>query len=266
MGPNSFRNLTYAAVLAVVGALVYLVYQSSKKKQRLNPSVESSSTLGAYTDTLGSIAGTSSAALVGDSVRSSVDGSLLSRSSSEPSSYSSSSPASSSVSDARSTTPEVKEVVVEDDAISKISSTDDGISSSQKKVTVTSKGVKSPAASKAAPAKVKFDDGAAAGDYMVVAGSFASKDNAEALVAKLKKIGFSHAEAVKMENSANTYTVAGYYKFKGGAEAAVRTLKANKVAAIVKKKSGDIYKAAPAPVKPVATPKSAPVKATAKPI
>ena len=114
----------------------------------------------------------------------------------------------------------------------------------------------------AVKAKEKFDAGLSAGDYMTIAGSFASKDNAEALVAKLKKMGFNHAEAVKMENSANTYTIAGYYKFKGGADAAVRTLKANKIPAIVKKKSGDIYKTTPA-TKPVATPKA---PTTAKPI
>ena len=254
MGPNSFRNLTYAAVLAVVGALVYLVYQSSKKKERLNPSVESSASLGGYTDTLGSISGTSSAALDGiDSVNNTVDGNFVSSSTpSSPSTYS-------------GTTSEVKEVTAEEpgslSGSSKTGGPEDGISSSQKK-TVTAKGVKSKTAVKA---KEKFDAGLPAGDYMTIAGSFASKDNAEALVAKLKKMGFTYAEAVKMENSANTYTIAGYYKFKGGADAAVRTLKANKIPAIVKKKSGDIYKTTP--VKPVATPK-APTKSatTAKPI
>lgn len=257
MGPNSFRNLTYAAVLAVVFALVYLVYQSSKKKERLNPSVESTASLGSYTDTLGSISGSSSAALGGiDSVTNTVDGNFVSSSSpSSPATYTS----------GKNKTSEVKEVTAEEPGSLSSSKTgsEDGISSSQKK-TVTTKGIKSKTAVKA---KEKFDAGLAAGDYMTIAGSFASKDNAEALVAKLKKMGFNHAEAVKMENSANTYTIAGYYKFKGGADAAVRTLKANKIPAIVKKKSGDIYKTTPAPVKPVATPK-APTKSatTAKPI
>ena len=256
MGPNSFRNLTYAAVLAVVGALVYLVYQSSKKKERLNPSVESTASLGSYTDTLGSISGTSSAALGGiDSVSNSVDGNFVP--SSSPSTYST----------GKSSTSEVKEVTAEEpgslSSSDKIGGPEEGISSSQKK-TVTAKGVKSKTTVKA---KEKFDAGSSSGEFMTIAGSFASKDNAEALVAKLKKMGFTNAEAVKMENSANTYTIAGYYKFKGGADAAVRTLKANKIPAIVKKKSGDIYKTTPAPVKPVATPK-APTKTatTAKPI
>lgn len=255
MGPNSFRNLTYAAVLAVVGALVYLVYQSSKKKERLNPSVESSASLGSYTDTLGSISGTSSAALSGiDSVSNNVDGNFVSSSSpTSPATYTS----------GKNKTSEVKEVTAEEpgslSSSSKTGRPEDGISSSQKK-TVTAKGLKSKTAVKA---KEKFDAGSSSGDFMTIAGSFASKDNAEALVAKLKKMGFNHAEAVKMENSANTYTVAGYYKFKGGADAAVRTLKANKIPAIVKKKSGDIYKTTPAPVKPVATPKA---PTTAKPI
>lgn len=259
MGPNSFRNLTYAAVLAVVGALVWLVYQSSKNKKRLNPSVESTTSMSTYTDTLGSIAGTSSAALTNDSVRSSVDGSLLSKSSeSSVPTYSSASGSTSS------STSEVKEVIVDAEVpISKTAITDDAIASSEKKVVVTSKGIKSTNdGGKVAAPKAKFDDGQATGEYMVVAGSFTSKDNAEALVAKMRKIGFSHAESVKMENSANTYAIAGYYKFKGGAEAAVRTLKTNKVSALVKKKTGDIYKAAkPATV----TPKAAPAP-KAKPI
>ncbi len=257
MGPNSFRNLTYAAVIAVVGALGYLVYQANKSKQRVNPSVESTTPLSGYTDSPGSIAGNTTTTTTPDETSTNtVDGSIVGNNNaavSNPTDYSTPSKTSST---------EVKEVVAEEPGtISHSKGKDDGIASSEKK-TVTAKGIKSKSVAKP---KEKFDAGLTSGDYMAIAGSFASKDNAEALVAKLKKQGFTHAEAVKMENSANTYVVAGYYKFKGGADAAVRTLKANKVSAIVKKKSGDIYKSSPAPTKPVSTSKSA-AKSGAKPI
>lgn len=234
MGPNSFRNLTYLAVLAVVGALVYLIYQSSKKKsERLNPSIETPAGLGSYSDTLGSIVGSStatlpsSAAMSGDTVHEAVDGTLRS-------------PGMSLASD-------VKDVTVNDPGSIV------GSSSSSSSASSTSK-PKSPATTSKSvvAAPVKFDAGTAKGDYMAIAGVFASKDNALAQVAKLKKLGFTHAEAVKLENSANTYVIAGYYEYKGGADAAVRTLQANKIKAYSKKKAGEIYKpsSVPAPVKP----------------
>ena len=75
MGPNSFRNLTYLAVLLVVGALVYLVYSSSKKKNHLNPGVDNPS-LSSYTDTLNSIVSPSSAVISADTSKNSLDGQL----------------------------------------------------------------------------------------------------------------------------------------------------------------------------------------------
>ncbi len=242
MGPNSFRNLTYLAVLAVVGALVYLIYQSSKKKsERLNPSIETPAGLGSYSDSLGSIVGSStatlpsSAAMSGDTVHEAVDGTLRS-------------PGTSLASD-------VKDVTVNDPGSIV------GSSSSSKSAKSASK-PKSPATtSKGAVATpAKFDAGTTKGDYMVIAGAFSSKDNAQALVAKLKKLGFTHAEAVKLENSASTYAIAGYYQFKGGADAAVRTLQANKIKSYAKKRAGEIYKpsSVPAPVKPSTSKPSAP--------
>lgn len=259
MGPNSFRNLTYAAVIAVVGALGYLVYQASKKKQRVNPSVETTTPMSDYTDTLGSISSPSTAMLPEETSRNTVDGNIVGNNTTSPSGYSTSTP--------KTSRTEVKDIVADEpDDLSKssLSGDDDGISSSEKR-TVTAKGVKK--AKSSTKPKEKFDPGASSGEFMALAGSFASKDNADALVAKLKKLGFTYAEAVKMENSANTYAVAGYYKFKGGAEAAVRTLKVNKIPAIVKKKSGEIYRSAPSPTKPVSTPKSPAAKtASSKPI
>jgi hypothetical protein len=253
MGPNSFRNLTYLAVLAVVGALVYLIYQSSKKKrERLNPSIETQG-LNGYSDSLSSIAGSStatlpsSAAMPGDTIGNAVDGTLMS------------SPAGGNSGNATSLASDVKDVTVNDPgSIVGTSGTSTKAGSKPKSPATTAKG----ATGAAKPAKFNAGDGK--GDFMVVTGAFSSKDNAEALVAKLKKLGFASAEAVKLENSASTYAIAGYYQFKGGADAAVRTLKANKIAAYAKKRSGEIYKPSSVPAKPV-TPKPASKVAKPKP-
>jgi hypothetical protein len=116
---------------------------------------------------------------------------------------------------------DVKEVTTEEPQINRI----DGIASSEK-----------------GKSDYRFDVGNDNGEYMVIGGSFASIDNANMLITKLKKIGFSKAEAVRFENSANLYVIAGRYEFIGGAEAAIRTLKANKVDSYFKKHSSDVYK------------------------
>ena len=255
MGPNSFRNLTYLAVLLVVAALIYLVYSSSKNKKSLNPSVENAS-LGTYTDTLGSIIGSSSAALSIDSVKNSVDGQLLTSGAAGVSAT-----AASTLADIKGSKSEVKEIIAEQPSVG--GGDGDGIGSSEKgKATAKGGGKKTIAAAPKKP-EPKFDAGNGTGAYMVIAGSFASGDNANVLIAKLKKLGFTKAEAVKLENSANLYVVAGNYEFNGGAEAAVRTLKAGKLDGFVKKRSGEVYKA----IAPTVTPK-APAKpaSSSKPI
>ena len=267
MGPNSFRNLTYAAVLLVVGALVYLIYKSSKNKNKLNPAIEAASGLSTYGDTTANLSG---ATLTPDASTTSQDGQLVSGAAASPSTEST--PASY---DAKSkSSDEVKEVTAEEPGSLSKTGPSDAIASSEKKVNVKSggsKGEKTSIASKGVKAKAKFDAGNTKGDFMVVAGAFSSKDNADALVSKMKKMGFAKSEAVKMENSANTYAIAGYYEFKGGAEAAVRTLKSNKLEGLVKKRDGEIYRATP--TKPVVAPKSPvkpaatkPAQATNKPI
>jgi SPOR domain len=257
MGPNSFRNLTYLAVLLVVAALIYLVYSSSKNKKGLNPSVENAS-LGTYTDTLGSIIGSSSAALSIDSVKNSVDGQLLTSGAAGVAAT-----AASTLADIKGSKSEVKEIIAEQPSVG--GGDGDGISSSEKGKATAKGGGKKAVAASSAPKKpeAKFDAGNGTGAYMVIAGSFASGDNANVLIAKLKKLGFTKAEAVKLENSANLYVVAGNYEFNGGAEAAVRTLKAEKLDGFVKKRSGEVYKA----IAPTVTPK-APAKpaSSSKPI
>ena len=246
MGPNSFRNLTYAAVMAVVGILGYLIFQSgqrqkAKRAAELAQAAELNSGLGSLSDTLGNLTTSPSAAMAsgagtGAAASNAVGSALIS-------------PAAAG---ATSTGSDVKSVMVEDvggEASSVPNSSSKSKASSSKKTA-------SPATKKAV---VKFDAGTG-GEFMAMAGAFASKDNADALVTKLKKIGFTKAEVVKLENSANVNVVAGYYAFKGGADAAVRTLKANKVEGFIRKKSGEIFKASTptAPAKPA-------VKAVTKP-
>lgn len=252
MGPNSFRNLTYAAVMAVVGILGYLIYQSGQKQKakraaELAQSAELTSGLGGLSDTLGSLTTSPSAALSSGAASGStaasnaVSGSLMSPAASGTTSSS-----------------DVKNVTVEDVAGSaSSSSTKSGMPSTSSKAADGGKKPQSPATKKPV---VKFDAGSG-GEFMAMAGAFASKDNADALVTKLKKIGFTKAEVVKLENSANVNVVAGYYTFKGGADAAVRTLKANKIDGFIRKKSGEIFKATPAaaaPGKPAAKPAAKP--------
>ena len=260
MGPNSFRNLTYAAVLLVVSSLVYLIYKSSKNKNKLNPAMEATSGLSTYGDTSNTLAG---ATLTPDLTTTSQDGQLVSGAAATAASTIATSP--STYNSKSKSSDEVKEITAEEPGSLSSTGPSDAIASSEKKVNVKSggsgKGEKMSIASKGVKAKAKFDAGNVKGDFMVVAGAFASNDNAASLVAKMKSMGFAKAETVKMENSANTYAIAGYYEFKGGAEAAVRTLKANKVESLVKKRNGEIYRASPAPV---VAPKS-PVKPTAKP-
>lgn len=255
MGPNSFRNLTYLAVLAVVGALVYLIYQSSKKKRdRLNPSIEANAGLGGISDSLGSISGSSTASLpstsgLGDSIGNTVDGAIVGGAAAAGAAAVAAKGAITSL----ASSSDVKDVTVNDassPAAAGGGGGAKGASSKLKSPAVTSK----VGGGKAAAPPAKFSAGDGKGEFMVVTGAFSSKANAEAQVAKLKKLGFAGAEAVKLENSASTYAIAGYYGFKGGADAAVRTLKGNKIEAYSKKRSGTIYKPTAAPVKPAAKP------------
>ena len=252
MGPNSFRNLTYAAVMAVVGILGYLIFQSSQKQKAkraelATQSADMTSGLGGLSDTLGSLTTSAGAALAsgataaGAAASNAVSGSLISPAASE------------------TTGSDVKNVTVEEVA-SLSSSARSGMPSTSSKAADGGKKPQSPATKKPV---VKFDAGTG-GEFMAMAGAFASKDNADAMVTKLKKIGFTKAEVIKLENSANVNVVAGYYAFKGGADAAVRTLKTNKVDGFIRKKSGEIFKATPAaavPTKPAAKPTAKPVAA-----
>lgn len=250
MGPNSLKNWTYAAFLLVIGALGYLIYNSSKAKERTNPNLDNLSGLSSY-DSLSALSTTSPSAIASDSIRTTIDGELVTPRD-VPKSYNNTETRARNGATAAATDDAEMQVEEVDALPSSSIGPDESINSSEKRK-VTAKSAEKPKATKP---KAKFDSGTANGEFMVVAGSFSSKDNAAGLVEKMKKMGFAKAEAVRMENSANVYAVAGQYTFKGGADAAVRTLKANGVPALVKKRDGDIYRAAPsAPEKPKTLPK-----------
>jgi cell division protein FtsN len=234
--------------MAVVGILAYLIYQSSQKQKAKRAeaaqSAEMSQDLRGLPDTLGSLTSSATSALASGAAATGAAASNAIDALSSPAAVG-----------AKSSS-DVKNVTVED--ISSLSG-GSGVPSSSTKTTAADGGAKKPQ-SPATKKPVKFDAGGT-GDFMAMAGAFASKDNADALVAKLKKLGFTKAEVVKLENSANVNVVAGYYPFKGGADAAVRTLKANKVDGFIRKKSGEIFKSTPAaaaPVKPAVKPAAKP--------
>ena len=245
MGPNSSRSLTYLLVLGAVGALIYAVYNTNKSRNRLkSPAYDSATGNTNVSSTDTSLLLSSPAALKVEAGRQQVANTLGSAAAgtaaaaSELASYSTE-----KVKKAVSNSPEI--ISTEDPSLVDKSLLGSDPIASSAKTKMRSKSVK-----KHSVKKHKFDAGAVKGDFMVVAGNFASKDNADAQVAKLKKIGFAKAEVVKLDNSATLHVIAGNYSYKGGADAALRTLKAHKVAAFVKKKSGDIYKASnptPAP-------------------
>ena len=70
--------------------------------------------------------------------------------------------------------------------------------------------------------------------FMVFAGVFINKDNANALVSKLMKLGFVKSEVVKLENSPNFHVTIGYYSSKSDAEADRDILITNKIDGYIK--------------------------------
>ena len=246
MGPNSSRGLTYLLVLGAVGALIYAVYNTNRSNRAKAPAYDSTSlnngtTANVSTDT--SLFVTSPAAVHVDSLHRTVNGNLakgVSSSAAANNGAGVSELTNYSTQKVRRPLSSSSEIITTEDPslTDKNSSVIDPIASSTK-TRVTSKGVH---VSKHFKKKQKFNPGSEKGDFMVVAGNFASKDNADALIIKLKKMGFGKAEIVKLDNSSTLHVIAGNYSYKGGAEAALRTLKAHKVAAFVKKKSGDVYK------------------------
>ncbi len=244
MGSNSARNLTYLLILGLLGGLVYLVKRKVDQSKAAASTLESTpsglSTSPAISDTTYSLSTTANpSSMHFDSSHNSLDGKVVSG---KPSSYNEKGVKSKGKHDALAANS-----MMDDNALSLA---DPLPAASTTATKVTSKGIHKKAVGTVVHSKgvkhttvVKKDNASTTGDYNVVAGSFASSDNARALVVKLKKLGYTKAEAVRADNSTNTQVIAGKYKYKGGADAAVRTLKKDKIDAIVKKKTSVLLKA-----------------------
>ncbi len=235
MGSNTVRNLTWAAVAACIVSLFLLIKQSANKAtapttadtnimNATNPpfgnsaaaennslSIDTSSSVSPK-----SLTGSANGAAAGDALASDAAGAVASGAQDVASQYSSKGKA----------VPEQSILPVEAPATTSSSKTTKG-------------GKVAAKPTKAAP---KFDAGNKTGDFMVIAGTYVSKDNANLQISKLKKMGFANAEMLKFENTANYSVVSGAYGFRGTADAAVRTLAKNKISAFVRKRSGEIFK------------------------
>ena len=256
MGSKSVRNLTYLAVGACVIALMYLIKQSNKGKVR-QPSTENATALNSANDTFG-MASTSPAAA---SSKSDTNISLLAVTGANAGKIDAHKGAIPHTGVAKAysentTAPtggskslDLMEVTNE----SGQNPSSDLVDSSptvKPSAKLTSKGVttvKHKAKAKSIAKKAVHTAGDK-GDFMVVAGSFASKDNAEAQVGKLKKMGYKFAEAVKFENTSNVAVVVARYPYHGGAIAVVKALKLHKIDSYVHKKAGEVYKKETPPV------------------
>ncbi len=74
------------------------------------------------------------------------------------------------------------------------------------------------------------------GDYLVMAGSYLIKENAESMARKLKKLGLNNAEVVIFQNSEFHSVVAARYKNENNALTTMTELKSKGVDCYVKRK------------------------------
>jgi len=74
------------------------------------------------------------------------------------------------------------------------------------------------------------------GDYLVLAGSFKYKSNAETEVRKLKKLGYSNAEVALFNRGAYASALVDRFDNYADANALVKELKGKGVDALVQKK------------------------------
>ena len=72
------------------------------------------------------------------------------------------------------------------------------------------------------------------GNYKVIAGAFASMDNAEKRLVEVRALGFNNADILKLGGSALFHVVVSRYRTSESATKTVRKLKAQNVRAFVK--------------------------------
>ncbi len=237
MGPRSVRNLTYLALIVCGVAVIYLIKQSGAKKAK-QPGIENSaSTLNAASDTFGMGYNSPAASTSAPDTSLLIGSASDARASAIPHTGTAKTFSGTTSAPSKTQSSDLLEVKMEKEPGSLAESSLASVHS-----TLTSKGVSARRHAKGPlhPKKVMHTAGDK-GDFMVVAGSFASRDNAESQVNKLKKLGYKYAEAVKFDNSANTAVVVARYPYHGGAEAVVKTLKKVKIDCYVHKKDGAIF-------------------------
>ena len=248
MGSNTVRNLTWAAVAACIVSLFLLIKQSANKASAV-ATTDSSSIMNTTNPPFGNGAAAENNAVPIDT------GTTPKTLTSNGTTYGSetaaapSSPAS-GVADASASNKQdvASQYSAKGKAVPEQSILPVEAPSATSAKTTTAKGSKT--STKGAKPAPKFDAGNKTGDFMVIAGTYVSKDNANVQINKLKKMGFANAEMLKFENTANFSVVSGAYAFRGTADAAVRTLGKNKISAFVRKRSGEIFKSATAAMGP----------------
>lgn len=251
MNPNSIKNLTYAAVALCIVALVYLVYKSVKNAtQKDGEAFTSSEPISNNSeDSLYNIVDDESVnkpssgsdknnnqgiATIHDNEddlnKESTNGDIVTPKKEEtPSSYNT------RTTPAKTTAPVskgLKEVTVDDNARTvapakkTIPATKPPTTPDKEPVAkATTKSEKAPVGKTAKPAT------ASSGKFVVVAGSFQSQSNANAMLAKVKKQGFSGA----IVNTGTVHAVQiGKYNSRADADAMIKKLKAKGIDAIVK--------------------------------
>lgn len=85
--------------------------------------------------------------------------------------------------------------------------------------------------------KSSSSSGGSNGNYMIIAGSYTERYNADKMVAKLEKLGFDNARVVHFDNSNLHAAVAGYYANNSSAKEAKNSLASKGVDCYVKRKS-----------------------------
>jgi cell division septation protein DedD len=232
MGPGTVRNLTYLAVGLCVFALIYLINQSIKKKERDRLAVAEGSMSGSMGDSASTMAVTTTlgggspatneqlgAAAVGAAGSSAAAaGSLV-----KP------------VAPTATTTTTVRSAPASTTAAAGNLAEASPVNHS--KTGLTAKGGAGSSGAKTATATETktYTTAGDKGNFWVIAGSFKDAAGANARVTDLKKKGFAYATAVKDETSGNVRVVAAKFPYNGGAEAEVRNLKAKQVDAFISK-------------------------------
>jgi cell division septation protein DedD len=226
MGPGTVRNLTYLAVGLCVFALIYLINQSIKKKERDRLAVAEGSMSGSMGDSASTMA-----------VTTTLGGGSPATNEQLGAAGSSAAAAGALVKPVTPTAASTTTVRTPASTTAAAGTVAEASPVNHSKTGLTTKGGSGSSGEKAATATETktYTTAGDKGNFWVIAGSFKDAAGANARVADLKKKGFAYATAVKDETSGNVRVVAAKFPYNGGAEAEVRNLKAKQVDAFIAK-------------------------------